>query len=82
MRRINTKTFTKTCFFKFIGIGKEEFPFLNKLDTLTGRLIDNAGFMKVNVITNQWGKSVLDDVYYLHTKHVHKYSYGIIYNAA
>lgn len=35
-------------FVQFVGIGKEDFPFLKKLDELPGRLIDNAGFMHVN----------------------------------
>ena len=35
-------------FVQFVGIGKEDFPFLRKLDELPGRLIDNAGFMPVN----------------------------------
>lgn len=35
-------------FVQFVGIGKEDFPFLRKLDELPGRLIDNAGFMSVN----------------------------------
>ncbi len=35
-------------FVQFVGIGKEDFPFLRKLDELSGRLIDNAGFMHVN----------------------------------
>ena len=35
-------------FVQFVGIGKEDFPFLKKLDELSGRLIDNAGFMHVN----------------------------------
>lgn len=33
---------------QFVGIGKEDFPFLHKLDELPGRLIDNAGFMRIN----------------------------------
>jgi len=37
-------------FVQFVGIGKEDFPFLRKLDELPGRLIDNAGFMVVNDI--------------------------------
>jgi hypothetical protein len=37
-------------FIQFVGIGKEDFPFLHKLDELPGRLIDNAGFMHVNDI--------------------------------
>ena len=37
-------------FVQFVGIGKEDFPFLHKLDELPGRFIDNAGFMSVNDI--------------------------------
>lgn len=37
-------------FVQFVGIGKEDFPFLRKLDALPGRVIDNAGFMAVNDI--------------------------------
>jgi len=37
-------------FIQFVGIGAEDFPFLRKLDQLTGRLIDNAGFMHINDI--------------------------------
>ncbi|MCB1771594.1 MAG: VWA domain-containing protein [Candidatus Competibacteraceae bacterium] len=37
-------------FVQFVGIGKEDFPFLHKLDELPGRFIDNAGFMPVNDI--------------------------------
>lgn len=35
-------------FFKFIGIGNCSFNFLQKLDDLTGRVIDNADFVKLN----------------------------------
>jgi hypothetical protein len=31
-------------FWQFIGFGHDEFRFLRKLDTLRGRLVDNAGF--------------------------------------
>ena len=37
-------------FFQFVGIGQETFPYLNKLDDLPGRFIDNAGFIKVEDI--------------------------------
>jgi len=37
-------------FWQFVGIGKEEFKFLNRLDDLAGRAIDNAGFMHINDI--------------------------------
>lgn len=35
-------------FWKFVGIGKEKFLFLEKLDTMDGRFIDNANFVAVN----------------------------------
>ncbi|RZL78224.1 MAG: stress protein, partial [Rhodococcus sp. (in: high G+C Gram-positive bacteria)] len=34
-------------FWQFIGIGKSSFGVLEKLDNLTGRLVDNAGFFAV-----------------------------------
>ncbi|WP_213578541.1 VWA domain-containing protein [Rhodococcus sp. USK13] len=37
-------------FWQFIGIGKSSFGILEKLDTLTGRLVDNAGFFAVENI--------------------------------
>jgi hypothetical protein len=35
-------------FFQFVGIGKATFSFLDKLDTLTGRTVDNANFFQAN----------------------------------
>lgn len=37
-------------FFQFIGIGHEKFQYLEKLDTLEGRRVDNAGFFKIDDI--------------------------------
>ncbi|MGH4122094.1 MAG: VWA domain-containing protein [Clostridium sp.] len=37
-------------FIQFIGIGNEKFKFLKKLDTLSGRFIDNANFFSVDDI--------------------------------
>lgn len=37
-------------FWQFIGIGKSSFGVLEKLDNLTGRLVDNAGFFAVENI--------------------------------
>ena len=41
----------ETIFFQFIGIGNASFPYLEKLDNLEGRFIDNAGFMKLKDIS-------------------------------
>lgn len=34
-------------FWKFVGIGKEDFPFLEKLDDLDGRRVDNANYISI-----------------------------------
>ena len=39
-------------FFQFIGIGNSEFQFLNDLDNMSGRFIDNANFFQCNDIGN------------------------------
>lgn len=40
----------KPIFIQFVGIGKEDFPYLKKLDDLDGRAVDNAGFTHINDI--------------------------------
>lgn len=47
-------------FFQFIGIGHEEFKFLQKLDDLKGRTIDNADFFKVDNINNITDEQLYD----------------------
>jgi hypothetical protein len=42
----------KGFFIQFIGIGGSTFSFLEKLDDLSGRQLDNANFFKVNDIKN------------------------------
>lgn len=41
---------TKPIFWQFIGIGKERFSFLESLDTMSDRIVDNANFFKLNDI--------------------------------
>ena len=47
-----TKAITKASFhpifWQFVGIGKESFEFLEKLDELEGRYVDNANFFAIN----------------------------------
>lgn len=38
-------------FWQFVGIGNAGFQFLEKLDNLSGRFVDNANFFKINNIT-------------------------------
>lgn len=40
------KVSSKSAFFQFVGIGKANFPQLEKLDDLDGRVVDNASFIK------------------------------------
>ncbi len=37
-------------FWKFVGVGREKFAFLQKLDDLSGRYIDNADFVQIENI--------------------------------
>lgn len=46
-------------FWQFIGIGTERFNFLKKLDTLTGRKVDNANFFQTPALAQ-----TSDDVLY------------------
>lgn len=39
-------------FYKFVGIGYERFSYLEELDDLTGRPVDNTAFIKVSEISN------------------------------
>ncbi len=40
----------KGIFFQFVGIGNASFTFLDKLDTMEGRFMDNANFFQANDI--------------------------------
>jgi hypothetical protein len=40
-------------FFQFIGIGNDRFNFLQKLDTMPGRVIDNANFFQIDNINSK-----------------------------
>lgn len=50
--RIIKEMSKKGFFIQFIGIGGSTFRFLEKLDDLSGRQLDNANFFKVNDIKN------------------------------
>lgn len=39
-------------FWQFVGIGSEKFDFLQKLDDLTGRTLDNADFFPINDLSS------------------------------
>lgn len=42
---------TDNVFIQFIGIGNENFRYLEKLDDLSGRTVDNTGFVKFNILS-------------------------------
>lgn len=51
-RRESTKVIKETSklgiFWQFVGIGEEKFDFLQRLDELSGRFLDNANFFQLN----------------------------------
>ena len=47
-KQVLTEASRFNIFWKFIGIGKEQFEFLERLDTLKNRFVDNANFVSVN----------------------------------
>lgn len=47
-------------FFQTIGLGKEDFPFLETLDTLPGRRVDNAGYVTARDIEAMSDVALLD----------------------
>ena len=50
-KQVLTEASKYNLFWKFIGIGDERFEFLQKLDELKGRFIDNANFVSINNIS-------------------------------
>lgn len=48
-------------FFQFIGIGSERFSFLQKLDDITGRYVDNADFKAVRKLSDINYEMLLDE---------------------
>ncbi len=48
-------------FWQFIGIGRARFSFLEKLDDLTGRYVDNADFFEVNNALDITYKQLLNE---------------------
>lgn len=47
-------------FFQTVGLGREEFPFLEALDTLPGRTVDNAGYFTTPDIAAMGDLDLLD----------------------
>lgn len=49
-------------YFQFVGIGNESFKFLHKLDNLSGRKFDNAGFLKMQSFDNISDEKLYDEL--------------------
>lgn len=45
-------------FIQFVGIGQEKFEYLEKLDDLDGRPVDNTGFIRVKDISVTYGENL------------------------
>lgn len=56
VRRISSEPI----FWQFVGIGSERFAFLDKLDHLSGRKIDNANFLKIDNIAKLSDEDLYD----------------------
>jgi uncharacterized protein with von Willebrand factor type A (vWA) domain len=50
-------------FFQFVGIGSENFAFLKALDTMQGRMIDNANFFALNDLNKITDKELYDRLF-------------------
>lgn len=50
-RRAITELSKESIFWQFIGIGRERFNFLEELDDMQGRFVDNADFFKITDIS-------------------------------
>lgn len=51
-KKVLTEASRYNIFWKFVGIGNTKFDFLENLDNLTGRFIDNANFINFSNISN------------------------------
>lgn len=59
-KRAITEASKHNIFFQFIGIGNERFQFLQQLDDLEGRHIDNADFFKIEEVTRITDEQLYD----------------------
>ncbi|MFL2450409.1 VWA domain-containing protein, partial [Bacillus thuringiensis] len=52
----------KPIFWQFVGIGRSSMPFLEALDTMEGRVVDNANFFRAEDIQNIPYSGLLDKI--------------------
>ena len=57
---IITQLANHNIFWEFVGIGDEEFEYLQKLDDLQGRRVDNANFMPINDLSELSDQDLYD----------------------
>lgn len=64
-KRQTTEVITKAAklpiFWQFVGLGNDTMSYLEKLDDMEGRFVDNADFFKVNAVENISYKNILDE---------------------
>lgn len=64
-KRQTTEVITKAAklpiFWQFVGLGNDTMSYLEKLDDMEGRFVDNADFFKVNAVENISYKNLLDE---------------------
>ncbi|MEK5036232.1 VWA domain-containing protein [Paenibacillus sp. FSL R7-0302] len=59
-RRVIREASKRGIFFQFVGVGREPFPFLEELDDLQGRFLDNANFFYAGDIKNYDEQTLFD----------------------
>ena len=59
-KRALTEASAYNIFWKFVGIGFEQFEFLQKLDDLSGRTADNANFVRIRSLTDIDDRTLYD----------------------
>ncbi|MDI4647643.1 VWA domain-containing protein [Cohnella sp. F6_2S_P_1] len=60
VRKIITDSAVLPIFWQFVGIGRGEFQVLKQLDTMEGRVVDNANFIPVDDIASVSDESLYD----------------------
>ncbi|NMO00412.1 stress protein [Gordonia sp. TBRC 11910] len=62
IRKLITDAASRPIFWQFIGLGRNNFGVLTQLDTMTGRVIDNAGFFPIDDVDAHSDEELYKDV--------------------
>lgn len=62
IRALISEAASRPVFWQFIGLGDNNFGTLTTLDTMTGRVVDNAGFFQVDDIDRRSDEQLYTDL--------------------